>query len=51
MINRIRAQAGPAQLAGHLPAKLKIADSIPSQGPYLGGRFGPQLGDMWEANN
>ena len=35
----------------HCPIRQKVVGSIPSQGTYLGCRFDPQLGYVWEATN
>ena len=45
-----RALTGVAQLAGHHPAKQKVAGSIPSQGMNLGCGFSPWWGRQREAH-
>ena len=35
----------------HCPVHLKVTGSIPGQGTYLGCKFDPQSGCIWEATN
>ena len=42
---------GVVQLAGHHPARQKVACSVSSWGTCLGCRFGPRLGSVPEATD